>query len=329
MSADTAATQSPLENLRFTPRDLIRVNRPVLFALFCIGISVICAFRTFGWDKENPGGVHEIYPYVADGWGAWYWLAKLHLDFYVFFFLVSLALVVQLLPLAFPRGRQAGSWPVSIVLLLYVTFWFLFIQLRYGTALALLAPAAFVGGFAPLVLASIVGFLIHRGVVGGVVLLIFWKLLRGRWYGMPIAMVFALGCTYAVRTLADTLVTLAGYANYIDWDRLSAPDTPLKYYYLFVVLALWWICGRRASPRSRKDAENLLILTLLFWPLSYYIVFAGRSFQMYSVVFLFALLYAEVPRFIQILLMVPYVAELTHLFFASGFYFPTAIGPQI
>jgi hypothetical protein len=320
MSTNSTALQHALGKVRFTHRDLIRINRPILFALFYICIGLIGAFRAFGGDKEGPGGAHELYPFVANGWGVWYWLAQLHFTFHVFFFIVTIALAVQMMPLAFPRRRQPGSWPVSFVLMLYVTLWFLFLQLRYGTALVMLAPVAVFGGIPLLFVTGSIAFLVHRAVAGGVLLLILWMLLRKHKYGLPIAAAFALTGFYAVHLFAEKLVVLAGYANYLDWEQYSNPQTPLKYYFIFAVLILWGLWSRRAPQRSQSDIKSLLILTLLFWPFSYTILFAGRSFQMYSVVLLFTLLHLEVPRSVQLLLLIPYIVELATLCFTSGFY---------
>jgi hypothetical protein len=319
-STDPTAIKPMLEGMQFTPRDLIRINRPVLFALFSFGISLIATFRTFGTDRDL---VHESYPLVADGWGAWYWLAQLRLAFYFFFFLVSLALAVQMLPLAFPRGRRSDSWPVSAILFLYVALWFLFIQTRYGTALALLAPAAVSGGFLPLFLIGGAACLVHKGAAGGILLLALWKILEGRKYGLLIAVLLNLTGIFAIHVYAGELAALAGYGVYVGWwdTSLPAANTPLKYYYMLAVLLLWKLRLRGGIPEDNDTANRLLILTLLFFPTSYYVVFAGRSFQMYSVVLLLTLLYAKVPRYLQMLLLVPYVADLGLLLFTSGFYF--------
>ncbi len=291
-----------------------------MFALFALFITAVATFRSFGTDKDLVRGV---YPQVADGWGAWYWLAQLRLDFHVFFFLVTLALAVQILPLVFPRERSSGTWAVSVILFLYIVLWFLFIQTRYGTALALIAPAAVSAGLPVLVLIGAIAFLIHRGAAGGILLLALWKLLQSRKHGVLLAGILSVAGIVLIFEFAGPLANLAGYGAYVGWwdESLPVARTPLKYYYLLAVLLTWKLCIKYGRCSGSDTVNRILILTLLFFPLSYYIVFAGRSFQMYSVVLLFALLQSKVPAPVQFFLLVPYVADLWVLLFNSGFYF--------
>lgn len=319
MTTHSTNAQLSLEEVHYAPHDLIRVNRPILLGLFSLGLSAIATFRNFGTDEDL---VHLSYPQVADGWGAWYWFAQLHLQFYVFFFLVTFALAVQMVPLAFPRGRYSGTWPVSAVLFLYVTLWFLFIQTRYGTALAIMAPAAVSGGFLLLVITGVIACLVHKGVAGGILLLLLWRFLEGRKHSLLTAATASAVGIFLTFKFSTQLAILAGYGDYVGWwdETGSSTNTPLKYYYILAVLLAWKLRSRR-GPSADGAADRLLILTLLFLPASYYIIFAGRSFQMYSVVFLFTMLFSEVPRSIQILLLVPFVVGLAILLINSGFYF--------
>ncbi|MGD0155688.1 MAG: hypothetical protein ABSB50_06305 [Terracidiphilus sp.] len=201
--------------------------------------------------------------------------------------------------------------------------WFLFNQTRYGTALALIVPAAVSGSLPLLFLSGTVASFVHKGAAGGVLLLGLWRVLQGRKHGLLVAGIVSAAGIFLILRFAGPLATLAGYGTYVGWwdQTLPAAHTPLKYYYMLAVLLAWKLRNIHGPHSGSNIIDRLLILTLLFLPLSYYVVFAGRSFQMYSVVLLFALLQAKTPRPLQMFLLIPYFADLTVLLFSSGFYF--------
>jgi len=109
-------------------------------------------------------------------------------------------------------------------------------------------------------------------------------------------------------------MVLAGYAVYLNWGNLPSANTPLKFYWAIAVLLLWRF-------RDKQTSQPLLILTLISLPFSYFIVFAGRTFEMYSVLVLYCLARTPAPRSVKFLFLVPYFADLGNLLFNSGFYF--------
>jgi len=291
--------------------ELFLVLRPMLLVLFTLGFGLLATYRTFGFDLD--GGVRDAYPYVADGWGLWYWLAQAHLGFDVFFCIVNLVFALQIYVGAFPTREQRHSITISLVFLLYMELWFLFGQARYGMALAALTPAI-TGGFPVFVLCSSIAILLHKAAVGPVIILIVWRLLNRRKYGLIAAVAACCLFSYLVHGLAERLMVLAGYAMYLNWENLPSANTPYKFYWAVAVLLLWWI-------KDKQAARPLLILTLLSLPFSYFIVFAGRTFEMYSVFALYCLVRISAPRSVKLLFLVPYFADLGSLLFKSGFYF--------
>jgi hypothetical protein len=287
------------------------VIRPMLLALFTVGFGLLATYRTFGFDLE--GGVRDLYPYVADGWGLWYWLAQAHLDFNTFFCIINLVFAAQIFVVSFPAQERRHSVAVSIMLLLYMALWFLFGQARYGMALAVLTPAIS-GAFPVFILCSGIAILLHKAAAGPVALLLLWRLLNRKKYGLIAAVVICCIFSYVVSSLAEQVMVLAGYAVYLNWGNLPSANTPLKFYWAIAVLLLWRF-------RDKQTSQPLLILTLISLPFSYFIVFAGRTFEMYSVLVLYCLARTPAPRSVKFLFLVPYFADLGNLLFNSGFYF--------
>jgi hypothetical protein len=147
-----------------------------------------------------------------------------------------------------------------------------------------------------------------------VIILIIWKVLNKRKYGLIAAVAICCVFSYLVQGLAERLMTLAGYAMYLNWEKLPSANTPFKFYWAVAVLLLWYF-------KDKQAARPLLILTLLSLPFSYFIVFAGRTFEMYSVLVLYCLARVSAPRPVKFLFLVPYFVDLGTLLFHSGFYF--------
>jgi len=297
------------------PQDLIRRFlearwATLLYLLFPPVLAAIATFRTFGFDD-----VRDLYPHeIADGWGIWYWFAQFHIQYDLYFFVINLVLAAEILLLAFPPQRKNLITPVSIVTFLYLIFWYLFGQARWGMALALLVPAAVVSSLPVLLLVGSVAFLIHKGIAGGVLLLVGWRMLKDRRFGLPIAIVGCAALSYAIHAISEKLLVLAGYANYLNWENLPDANTPYKFYYFLAILLFWkW--------KEGKAANHLLILTLLFLPVSYFIVFAGRSYVIYSVTVLAYFLARRTPAYVRYPFLALYVLDTGVLLFKSGFYF--------
>jgi hypothetical protein len=235
------------------------------------------------------------------------------LGFNTFFCIVNVVFALQIYVAALPPREQRRSITVSVIFLLYMELWFLFGQARYGMALAALTPAI-AGGLPVFILCSCIAILLHKAAAGPVVILLVWRLLSKRKYGLIAAVAASCVFSYLVHGLAERLMTLAGYAMYLNWEKLPSANTPLKFYWAVAVLLLWYV-------KDKQAARPLLILTLLSLPFSYFIVFAGRTFEMYSVLALYCLARVSAPRPVKLLFLVPYFADLGMLLFNSGFYF--------
>jgi len=293
-------------------RELVKIRRPALITLFCFVFSLLGTFRNFGFDLNGSDGVRNLYPYVADGWGIWYWFAKCGLEFNTYYFIINLVFTAWIFALVFPKERTYAK-TVSFTLLLYIVFWFLFGQARYGMAAVLLGLATAIGSGLWLLVLGALAFLIHRGAAGGVLLLGAWLLLRHRKYGLAITLVLSAAISLFMLYESNTILLLSDYANYENLEKLPAALTPVKYYYLTAVLLLW-------KCFNWKAADSLLILILIFLPFSYFIVFAGRSYEMFAVIFLTALLTTKMPIPIRACLLAMFVVDVGVLFFKSGFF---------
>jgi hypothetical protein len=270
-------------------------------------------FRNFGYDLNGMGETRALYPYVAEGWGFWYWLAQLRLNFNLYFFILTLLLSAGILLLAFP-GRGPASRPVSLTILLYLAFWFLFAQTRYGMAVVLVALAIGANSFLLLILAGICALLVHRAIAGAVVLLALWLVLRKARHGLIIAAAISALLALVLYQQADTILVLTAFDNYAGLNNQPNANTPLKYYFDIAVLCAWKYFDKNA-------ANSLLILALLFLPTAYYNVFAGRAHEVYAVVFLAGLLTVSMPRALKYILLGEYIADVAMLAFTSGAFF--------
>lgn len=293
-------------------RQLAKSFRLPLFAVFCFVLSLLGTFRNFGFDLAGLDGVRGLYPYVADGWGIWYWFARLGLSFNVYYLIVNLAFTACIFMLAFPKGKDYPK-TVSFTLLLYVVFWFVFGQARYGMAAVLLALAIPLGSTFWLFALGLIAVLIHKAALGGVLLVALWLFLRRRKRGLAWALLFSVVISVIMLYGANNILTLIGYANYENLEALPAALTPVKYYYLIAILLLWK-CFNWKAP------DDLLILILIFLPFSYFIVFAGRSYEIFAVVFLTLMLTTKMPASVRLSMLALFVADVGLLFFHSGFF---------
>lgn len=295
---------------RWAFRELIYASRPIILLVFSLTFGLVATDRTFGFDS-----LRDLYPHlIADGWGVWYWLAVCGLGYHLYSLIVNVAFAAMIFTVSVPSWRECKSSLISVLSIGYFAFWFLFGQARYGMALALIAPAAVLGGDAAFLTLGILAFFVHKGVAGGFFLLWVWRILRHRKSGIVLGIAVATILYFILHFIFGGLLELAGYANYAGWANLPSANTPLKFFYLIAVLLLWF-CRERSSPRTS------FILTLIFFPLAYFNVFAGRGFQLYSIVLFSILLRVRSPLLIRILILIPYVADLLNLLFTSGFYF--------
>lgn len=285
-----------------------------IFAIFFVSLMLgsIATFRSFGFDMD---GTQDAYPFVADGWGLWYWFAQVGLNFYSFFLIINLIFAIQILRFSYPLSnhRSTPVRAVAVLSFLYLLFWFLFGQARYGMALVLLAPAAAFSNWPIFLFCGITASFIHKAAGGGLLLLALWRYLRRHRHGVFIASAISAGLSYGVHALSTTLLVLVGYGDYLNWDTMPAANTPVKYYYIIGILLFWKLFRKQGS-------DSLLILALIFLPFSYFNVFAGRSFHMFSIVLLCLLLKPEVPQFLRYLLLIPYFVDLVILLLFSGKY---------
>jgi hypothetical protein len=278
------------------------------FLAFSLILGLIATFRTFGFDQ-----VEDIYPDVADGWGFWYWLAHIGLSYRAFFFIVNSVLSAQILVVAIPPPHKRFRLFASIVAILYMDLWYLFGQARWGMALALITVSIVSNSVPVFLISALIAFFIHKGVAGGIVLLLCWRVLRKWKWGLPTAIVLCIGMSVAVNSIASKLLVLAGYANYLNWDQLPNANTPIKFYFMLTVLFCW-------KFKEKSRANDLIILTLLFLPFSYFNVFAGRAYVLYSVTLLAYLVRSNIPRYVAIPILLPYLADIGMLLFRSGYF---------
>ena len=201
--------------------------------------------------------------------------------------------------------------------------WFLFNQTRYGTALALIVPAAVSGSLPLLFLSGTVASFVHKGAGR-----------RGSSAGVVEGFAGSKARSSRCRDrqccrhipdsrFAGPLATLAGYGTYVGWwdQTLPAAHTPLKYYYMLAVLLAWKLRNIHGPHSGSNIIDRLLILTLLFLPLSYYVVFAGGPSKCIRLYYCSLYCRLKTPRPLQMFLLIPYFADLTVLLFSSGFYF--------
>jgi hypothetical protein len=279
------------------------------FIALSLILAVIATFRNFGFDQ-----VDDVYPEVADGWGVWYWLAHIGLSYHAFFFIVNSALSAQIFVVAIPPSRKVFPVLASIVAILYMDLWYLFGQARWGMALALLSVSVVSNSVPVFLLSGLIAFFIHKGVAGGIVLLLCWRILRKWDWALPPAIALSLGMSIAVHSIPTQLLVLAGYGNYLNWDQLPSANTPVKFYYLLGVLFLW-----KLKEKSRPN--DLIILTLLFLPLSFFNVFAGRAYVLYAVTLLAYIMRSSIPRYVVVPILLPFLADIGILLFNSGYFF--------
>ena len=310
-SAQSASLHPGSPPIVVTWDDLKRFLRVVGFSLLAMVLAVIATVRTFGFDYRD-GGARDLYPYVADGWGIWYWFAQLQLNVDRFFVVVHLCFALQIIALAFPRKTKLPV-SISLVLFAYMTFWFLFGQARYGMAAACLAVGAASGSLPLIFLLGLVATLFHKAAAGGVLLLWLWHVLQKRRHGLLIALIASGVLSLGVVIASQKFLAAIGYGNYLNWSALPGANTPMKFYYLLAVLALWKLYDRKAP-------NKLLILTLLFLPFSYFIVFAGRAFELVGVLLLTYLVRFHAPRFVRYAVALLFLADVYVLVFQSGMY---------
>jgi len=303
-----------MEEVRDLRRVLSDVGKPAVFLLCSLSLALVGTFRNFGYDLNGADGVRGIYPDVADGWGAWHWLAQLGLNFDLYFFVLSLLLSVGIMTLAFRAGRGDGSFPVSLTLAIYLIFWFLFAQTRYGTAVVFVCLAVAANSIWLFAISVAVGFFFHRAIAGGALLVAAWLILRNRKWGLILAAVLSCMLAYIIFSQADKILLLTAYSNYKGLELNAPANTPLKYYFDIAILVLWK-CFNRKAP------HDLLVLAVLFLPTSYYIVFAGRAHEFYSTIFLSCLLTSPAPRLVKYAILAEYLFDVGMLAFGSGAFF--------
>lgn len=289
----------------------IPVRRSVFLSMFSLLFAAVATFRTFGFDLDTA---KEFYPYVADGWGIWYWLAQTGLGPTSFFFIVNFAFSVSIFELAFPPTERSGSFVVSMATVVYLDFWFLFGQTRYGMAATLIAIALLSGGLPSLILIGTLSCLIHRAAIGGLLLVAVWIALQRTRHGLAIAALLCSALIFVMKVTFSRILLLIGYGNYLVWSSLPATNTPIKFYFIIAVLLVWKCFD--------KDASNkILILTLLFLPFSYVNVFAGRAYEFYAILLLPCLGDSSVKKYVRYPIVALFIADVSLLLFNSGFYF--------
>lgn len=297
-------------------RKRFKVWRILFFSSTTLSLALLATFRSFGFDYSEAGGLKYFYPFAANGWGLWYWFAQAGLGFYAYFFVINAIFASQLLGLSVPKSESRVSVFGSIFLAAYMMLWFLFGQARYGMAVALLASAASTGGPIALLILGTIAFLVHKAAIGGALLIAIWLFLRSKKYGLAVAATGCVAGSLLINEASKRILEGLGYANYVAWDKLPSANTPYKYYYLLSVLVLW----RFFDKERASQWQSLMILTLIFMPFSYFIVFAGRSFEMFAVIFFAALVTISMPLIVRILVSIPCIVGLFVLFFKSGFY---------
>jgi hypothetical protein len=297
---------------RFLLHKWISLGRLMSFSFLTVLMAVVATYRHFGFDLEST---RYNYPQtIADGWGLWYWLAQLRFDFNSYFLLINLCLSIQILLLAFPKRPKQPVWSASVILTAYCILWFLFGQARYGMAIALITAAAACDSLLLLFFAGVIGVIIHKAIAGGLLLILGWVLLRGKRYGIIIALGISGLLTFIILQGGNNLLVIAGYAGYIGLDSSHVAATPLKYYFCLVVLFVGCI-------RKEPEARILLILALLFLPTSYSNALAARAFSLFALVLLISLRSGKMSKPLTYLLLIPFVADLIRLvFFYDGAY---------
>lgn len=328
MSASGALGTSLVRALTRPILDLRRVFYSVRFValvLFSLLLTCVATFRSFGFDlKETVAD----YPNVADGWGLWFWLAQQRWNFLVFFFIVNFILALTISVLTFPATKAGYSryLIVQVVVFLYACLWFLFGQARYGSAIGLIVCAIGCESIPIALVLCGLAVLIHKAVAGGIGVVLLWLTLRRSKYGLTIAALICAGVTYLVTSIAGRLLQVAGYSNYLNWEQLPSANTPYKYLYFGLFLAGWLLL---TTDRDASGiAKEMLILTLLFFPFSLYLVFAGRAYQLYAIVVLTFLAHKSVPFAVRYPILGMYLVDLYLLVFRSGCFAATGcIGP--
>jgi hypothetical protein len=298
--------------------DLRRLFYSVRFlalVLFSLLLTCVATFRSFGFDlKETIAD----YPNVAEGWGLWFWVAQQRWNFLIFFFIVNFILALTISVLTFP-GAKAGysKYPVvQLITFLYMCLWFLFGQARYGSAIGLIVCAIGCESIPIALVLCGLAVLIHKAVAGGVAIVVLWLILRRSKYGLAIAALICAGVAYVMTQFAGDLLQLAGYSNYLNWEQLPSANTPYKYLYFGLFLAGWLLLAKDREGQS--VAKEMLILALLFFPFSLYLVFAGRSYQLFAVVVLTFLAHRSVPFVVRYPILGLYLVDLYLLVFRSG-----------
>lgn len=276
-------------------------------------LATVATFRSWGFDYVD-GGIKDLYPFVANGWGLWYWLAKLKLDFYSFSFLLNMVLSSQIVSLSLPYRLKLRLIPLPLIFFTYMVFWFLFGQARYGMAVGLIAAGAIVGSYPAVILLGLIATLIHKAAGGVMLLILLWIFLKERRHGLITALASSAVLSFVVVEGFKKILLMTGYGDYLNWGSLPGAETPLKFYYLIGVLALWKILDRKMS-------DQYLILTFLFLPFSYVVVFAGRAFEMYVVILLALLCREEAPWYVRYSIALLLLVDVSMLLFTSGFFF--------
>jgi hypothetical protein len=290
----------------------IDLTRVTLLALSTVALAVTATFRNFGFDLDSA---KQSYPFVAEGWGLWFWIAQIGLPVSAFFLLVNLLFSAQILAIAFPHKLQASARAMSVGLLLFLVFWYLFGQTRYGMAVALLALAARSDKIRNVIFAGIAATLIHKAAAGGVALILVWMFLRKWRFGLLVAAVSSGVCIYLVQSYAKTILIVTGYYEaYAGWESMPIGNTPYKYYILVALLVIW-----RFS--SKKEASELLILPLLFLPFAYIFAFAGRSYMLFAPVCGVCLQKSALPGYAKNIVLCIYMADVVVVLFTSGSFF--------
>ena len=289
----------------------IPVRRSVLLSVFSFAFALVATFRTFGFDLDTA---KEFYPYVADGWGIWYWVAQTGLRPNSFFFIVNFAFSILIFQLAFPAKQHSFPLVVSMATILYLDLWFLFGQARYGMAVTLIAIAVAYGGLPSLILIGTLSYLIHKATIGGLLLVALWLVLQRTRYGLSIAALLCSALIFVIKVTFSRILLLIGYGNYLVWSSLPDTNTPVKFYFIIAVLLLWKYLDKNAP-------NKILILTLLFLPFAYVNVFAGRAYELYAILLLPCLGESSVKEYVRYPILALFIADVSLLLFNSGFYF--------
>jgi len=309
----------PVSDLRCL-RLLFYPLRTLSIIVAALPLAYVATFRTFGFDAEDT---FINYPKdVASGWGVWAWLAQ-HFEYSVFFFAVNFVLAILILSLTFPRKRDGYSWywPVQVAGFFFMVLWFLFGQARYGSAINLVVCALSAGSILWAVMLFALSFLTHKAAAGGIALVLAWLVLRRKSYGIWVAASICLAASLVITRLAVYLLVISNYANYLGWaDEYAPAATPYKYVCIGLLLLGWYCVAKRVEEKA--TAKEMLVLTLLFFPSSLYIISAGRGYEFYAVVVLALLSKKIVPSFVRYPILLLYLVDIVHLAFFSPLYRP-------